>query len=188
MDVFSKLVKFVDHERGAVIGLLLAAFIGVCMVACESTTNGGSLTGGEDVNRQQLIQIVAQRDASYNKRIGQRNAMQAQVDQITNEINIDIEADNTVLPGMFDELDSKDEQKAQVLTFGVDLGLNAISGNPINMVEAVGGLVTLLGIGGTMGFGADSIRKRMLINRRGLGAEPKDDPSAIPPVMRGPLT
>lgn len=189
MDLFNKLLKFIDHERGAVIGLGLALVVWIGLIGCESTINGGSLTGGEEVNRERLIQIVAQRDASYEKRISQRNAMQAQVDQITAEINIDIEADNAVLPGMFDELDRQDEQNAQVLTFGVDLAMGALSGNPINWVDAVGGLVTLLGLGGAGGFGVDSVRKRMLIRRRGLGPEPDTTlpPGPIAPVS-GPLT
>lgn len=114
-DIWHNITKFLDHERGKILGALLGIALAFIPLACESTT---TLYDGQVVTRPQLEQIA----------ITERQQIEYDMAVLEGRIA----AYNEMLEVAEADLDAKDAKKQELLNFvGGTLGQVA-SGQAIN--------------------------------------------------------
>jgi len=106
-DVWHSVLKFIDHNRYSVIGLVLVAVAISCMVGC--TSNVRSLMGdGQSVNRETFEREVIDEDSKLAQ---EKVRLEAEVAAL----NVRVAAFNQKTEDALVSLDRQDEMKATVL-------------------------------------------------------------------------
>jgi len=148
-------LKFIDHNRYAVIGILLAAMVAAALTGCQVTT-ASTLTPGKKVTAEELSREVAVAEAGFAKRRADLEAGAAM-------LNADIEAHNTAVETAEAELQRKAEFRATIIETVGSLGVAAAEGT-VSPAAGVGAVVQLLTLGAAGGLLADNRRKDRMIS------------------------
>ena len=153
-DGIHSFLKFLDHNRYAVIGILLAVLAAAALTGCAITT-ASTMTPGEKVTATELSREVAVAEAGFAGR-------QADLEAGAAVLNADIEAHNTAVYDAHAELQRKAEFRATIVETVGALGLAATQG-AISPAAGVGAIVQLLTLGAAGGLLADNRRKDRVI-------------------------
>lgn len=153
MDILNKILTLIDHERGKIIGTVLAVCVFAGVYGCESKTTIDD--GKTKVTRTELHQKVVTLTTGYEN---QRKLILASVEQL----NADIAAFNQKVTLAESDLDKQDAVKAQILTTLGGIGTAAATGG-ITAPVAIGSIMQLALLGFGAGAVVDQTRKNALI-------------------------
>lgn len=162
-DGIHSFLKFLDHNRYAVIGILLAVLAAAALTGCAITT-ASTMTPGEKVTATELSREVAVAEAGFAGR-------QADLEAGAAVLNADIEAHNAAVDSARSDLQQKAEFRATVIETVGALGLAATQGT-ISPAAGVGAIVQLLTLGAAGGLLADNRRKDRMITENAAPAPP----------------
>lgn len=154
MDVIHTVAKFVDYNRGAVIGIVLAVVASVTLFGCQPTT-GSLLEPDRQVDAGELEREVIIR--TYDL-ADDAVAIQVALDNH----NIEVEQFNELVEVANADLQRQYEQREQIVATLGGIATAAVEG-AINPASIVGSVITLLTGLGAVGFGYDSVRKARVI-------------------------
>ena len=115
MDMFNKVLKWVDHNRGLVAALILSVSIGVWFLGCQPTTQS-LVTPEKEVTPQELQQEVAVIETGLRKR---ESVIRSQLEQLRADANAyqrQIEAAEADLARQY-------ELRRQIIEYGGQLGI-----------------------------------------------------------------
>ena len=150
-------LKIIDHNRYAVIGILLAVMVAATLTGCQVTT-ASTLTPGEHVTADELSREVAVAEAGFAKR-------HADLEAGAGALNADIDAHNATVETARSELQRKAEFRAAIVETVGSLGLAAAEGT-VSPAAGVGAIVQLLTLGAAGGLLADNRRKDRVIQTK----------------------
>jgi len=147
-------LTIIDHNRYAVIGILLAAMVAAALAGCQVTT-ASTLAPGEKVTADGLSREVAVADAGFAKRRADLEAGAA-------ALNADIDAHNAAVDAAESELRRKAEFRSTIVETVGSLGVAAAEGT-VSPAAGIGAVVQLLTLGAAGGLLADNRRKDRVI-------------------------
>ena len=153
-DVWHNLMKFLDYERGKVIGLALALIIGFSIVGCDPKVSNPFDAGGPDVTATELNLAAIQIEVGLQRELSEYEALGVQLDAKVTAYNAQLEIGETAL------VNATERQNKFIEIVG-GLATTLLTGGTVNAAGVVATLVTL-GIAGT-GIGA--IRDKRTANR-----------------------
>lgn len=148
-DLLHKILKFVDHERGKIIGLVVGVVVvfGVygCQVELKSPFSGNKVTEKE-------FQV------EFNTA---KAKLEAQMQQL------EIEMEELVAKGQItaEEFAKWQKVKSQLFDVAGGVATTLASGGAINTTQVVASLLAVAGITGTAGGWLDSNRKNKVIEK-----------------------
>lgn len=150
LDIWHKICKWLDYNRFAVAGIVLAVIASAWLVGCQPMTL--SITRpGEKVDVAMLEQEIEQVQRSMDSRAATIVKMQA-------GYNSDVILYNQAIERAEADLERQVELRKQIVDVVGGLA-TALATGGLTAPQAVGSVVTLLGLFGTAGFGLDNIRK-----------------------------
>ncbi len=155
-DLFHKLAKLIDHNRGMVIGLLLTSLLATYLTGCQATTP--SL---RDASRQvTAAELRAEADALAVGLMQRKQSIELRLEAYNQEV----EQFNYRLGDAAEDLNQKMQFRAQVVKTLGGLAVGAAEGS-INPLSAITAILGLLSAGSAMGLGVDNLRKDRLIKK-----------------------
>lgn len=148
MDMWHKIMKWVDHNRGVAASIILAIAVSSLLLGCAITTES-TVSPGMKITAPQLQVEVATVTAGFSKR--------------QDALSIDMKTYAAKAEIAQQELTRKAERRIQVIEMISGLGTLAAGGtlNPMAAVGAVTQLATLCAAGGLV---YDNRRKDRVIN------------------------
>jgi hypothetical protein len=146
IDFWHGILKWIDHNRWVVLGMVLTVMI-LLHAGCQSKT-ASIFNPDQEVTRQQLN--------------AEGDRAQAEIDVLWATLEVKMDTYSSALEAGHDDLDAKDEKKAQVSAFLGGLATSAVEGtfNPLQAVTSGVSLAALLVGGGAM---LDNRRKDKII-------------------------
>lgn len=154
MDVIHKVLKFIDHERYKIICIVSAIIVVFCMVGCE--IQAVSPISGQEVTRQEFTVEVNNKTAALEQDRLKIEGLQAQY-------NLEIEALNQRAALADQEFTKKEVIRQKFLEVSAGLAMTAASGGAVTGSQILAALLTVGGIGGTIGGAIDAARKNKII-------------------------
>ena len=156
-DLLHKILKFVDHERGKLVGLVLAVVIVLGAYGCEMKLD--SPFSGNKVTQQQFEVEVKTASAK----------LEAQVSLLNIEIE-ELHANAEITNEEFAKWQELKEKGFEILGGVVT---SATTGGGVNIPQIAASLLALAGIGSAAGGWYDSNRKNKVIEKvkNGKGSE-----------------
>ena len=149
MDLLNSVLKFIDHERGKVFGLLVAVVIVMGVWGCERKLMS-PLTGNKVTQEQFNIEVVSAKakiEAIVTQAENDMKALLANQD-ITNE-----------------EFAKWQELKAGIFDIGAGIVTTMTTGEVVNFGQVAASLVGLSSLGMAAGGWYDSKRKNDVITK-----------------------
>lgn len=169
MDVWNRITKWLDHNRGVLLALVLAGIACAWLLGCQPTTQ--SLTDpAAEVTPRQLEREIIQLQQGFDQRA-------AMLEQQLAAYNADVAAANEQIANARSDLAEQLETRQQIVATLGGLATAAAEGsvNPAAAVGAVVSIVSLLGLAGTQ---YDRVRKDRVIARL-KHRPPGPDPPSI---------
>lgn len=155
IDLWHKLTKFIDYERGKVIGVFVGVLIALAVLASCQPKAESLLTPGEKVTPSELAAEID----TVNKTFAAR-AIQIEAAQAT--LEADVTATTEAVEDRKADLEAQAERNKQAMDLLSGLALSAIEGT-INPAAALGGVIQLTALSGLLGAGYDHLRKKNII-------------------------
>lgn len=149
MDLLNKALKFIDHERGKVVGLAVAIIVVLCVWGCEVKLT--SPFSDKKVTAQQFEAEVQFKKVEYENKL---NLINAEMQQFLTNAEItqqDFAKWEEFKKGAFDII-------AGIVT-------NVAGGGAVNTSQVIASLISLGGIGMAAGGLYDSNRKNKIIEQ-----------------------
>ncbi len=155
-DRLHDLLKFVDHNRYAVIGFMLAMILAAVMVGCQPMT-ASTLTPGEKITADGLAREVALSEADFA-------TQQASIEAQVTSLNAKIAAYNAIATAAESDLARQIEMRTQIIQMIGQAGVLAAEGalTPATVGGAAVQLLTALTAGGLL---LDNRRKDGVIDK-----------------------
>lgn len=153
-DVIHSILKFIDHERYKVICIILAIISVFVMVGCEIQTT--SPISGQEVTRQEFTVEVNNQTAALEQERLKIEGLQAQY-------NLEVEELNQRAALADEDFTKKEVIRQKFLGVTAGLAMTAASGGTVTGAQVLSALITLGGIGGTVGGALDAVRKNKII-------------------------
>lgn len=154
MDLFNKALKFIDHERYKIFGLLTGIMVAVWMYGCTPTVT--SPLSKESVTRQEWAVEVQDAEAALAQE--RANIEAAQV-----AYNSKVQLLATRGESVEKEFIKKEEFRKGFIDLAGGVAVTLASGGTVAWPGVVSSLVALLGVGLAAGGVVDSNRKNKII-------------------------
>lgn len=154
MDVIHTALKWVDYNRGFVIGVILAIGFSVWILGCPATTQS-VLAPDRQVDAAGLEREIIQAQ-------GQFDLEAVAIQQRIEAYNVDVEVFNEKVVAAADHLAEQYEQRAAIVETLGGLAMSAATGG-FSPATAAAGVLTLGALAAAGGLGVDNIRKRKVI-------------------------
>ncbi len=156
MDVFNKALKFVDHQRGLCVGLLLTVIVAVGLFGCDPKT-ASIFDPVRLVTASQLQREVAKAQAGFDKKA-------ALIAQLAAELDADVESTNAEVEAAVADLERKAAHRKKIIETIGGIGTAFATGG-VSTPAAISSVMQLALVGLAGGAGYDSLRKNRLINK-----------------------
>lgn len=156
MDLWHKILNFLDHERGKVIGLVIAALLASWIVGCQPTTTS-TLDPERTVTPPELAREVVITQGGFDKRADVLNADIATYNQTVEVAEADLEA--------------KFALRTKIIEVVGGLG-TAIATGGFSAPAAIGSIIQLAMLGLVGGSVVDTVRKNKVITTLKNGDSP----------------
>lgn len=160
MDVWHKILNFLDHERGKVIGLAVAALLAAWIVGCQPTTTS-TLDPERTVTPSGLAREVAITQGTFDKR--------------ADVLDADIATYNRKAEIAGVELEDKIALRVKIVEVVGGIG-TAVATGGFSAPTAISAILQVVMLGLAGGAVVDTVRKNRVITTLKNG-----DPSPTPP-------
>lgn len=156
MDYMNKFLKFVDHERGKIIGVVLGITLVLCLYGCSAQIK--SPISGEVVTRQDFKIEATKVEEDLNKMYQQIIAMKSAYNNKVEQLNSSIESADA-------EFTKIENFQESLLNIGSGAITTLASGGTVNAGELISSLIAAAGVFGVGGAVVDHARKNKVINK-----------------------
>jgi hypothetical protein len=164
VDFLHRILKWVDHNRFTVLGVLLSIGLSVWLVGCQPETTS-TLDPSKNVTAPELQQEIQIKQAQFNERAAQLEIAASKLEAESRLMEADAETYNEAATAAVADLQKQEEQRKEVIRYLGGLG-TAIAEGTVNPASLIGGVTQLLLLGLAGGIGADNIRKGVVIKRQ----------------------
>lgn len=156
VDMWHKVLQWVDHNRWLVAGLSLAILMSVWVVGCQPTT-ASILNPKAKVTASQLQREMAIVSTGFSKR-------EALIIQMQAALSAEAQEKSDTIAAAIDDLDRQIAMRQQIITAIGGMGQSLAAGTltPAAGINGVMSLILLLGAGG---LGVDNLRKSRVITQ-----------------------
>ena len=153
-DWWHDLLKFADHNRGALTAAAIVVALAAYLLGCNATT-GSLIDPGASVTSRQLRTEIQHVEADLAKR---RNLLTSEVANF----NDDVVRFNESAEEAVADLESQEEVRRHIVQIVGGFASDAAQGD-FNPVSAISTLVTLITVGTAAGLAVDNRRKSSVI-------------------------
>jgi len=154
VDLWHKLVKIVDYERGKIVGLAIALLIGISIVGCEPKIDNPWDAAGPKIDRMELQLLSVQQEHELAKAL-------AQYEAVGKELEARVAAYNQSLELAEAEIDRQLELRQKFIEIGGGIASTLLTGGTINAAAIIASLIGLSAVG----FGTGAVVDKRRANR-----------------------
>ncbi len=155
-DVWHKLMKFMDYERGKVIGLALALIIGLSVIGCDPKVANPFEPGGPKVSATELELAAIQIEVGLQKELSEYEALGVQLDAKVIAYNAQLEVGQ-------DAIATATQRQNKFIEIAGGLATTLLTGGTVNAAGIIASLVTLAAVGAGAGAVVDKRRLNGII-------------------------
>ncbi len=157
-DVWHKLMKFFDYERGKVIGLAIALIIGFSVIGCDPKVANPFEPGGPKVTATELELVAIKVETGLQKELSDYKALGVHLDA-------KVDAYNAKLQIGQDAIVKEQERQTKFIEFAGGLATTFLTGGTVNTAGVIASLVTMAAVGAGAGAVVDKRRANGIIAR-----------------------
>ena len=162
MDYLHRLLKWVDHNRYTVLGVILAIGISVWLIGCQPETTS-TLDPTQDVTASGLQREIQTKQQEFNQEAADLMVAASKLEAESRQHEADIDNYNQTVEAAIEDLQRQQEQRREVIRYLGGLGTSIAEGT-VNPASLIGGVTQLLLLGLAGGVGADNLRKGKVIS------------------------